>query len=259
MATLSPRNRYPSDVSDDEWEFIAPYLTLLAPDALQRKYDLREVFNAVRYLVKTGAPWRYLPTNFPPWPAVYQQARPWLEAGSSEALEHDLRLLLRVLQGRVLQSSPESGARASYNGHKRRRGSKVHAAVDTLGHLLALVVKPANADERARVAALAEQVQAVTGEHIEVVFVDHGYVGEEVATTAAAHGLHLEVVRLPGAKHGFVLLARRWVVERFFAWASRVRRLARDYERLPQLLAVLHFFVVACPMLHQLIHLYSSP
>jgi transposase len=262
--------RYPSDVSDEEWAFVAPYLTLLAPEALQRKYALREVFNAVRYLVRTGAPWRYLPTNFPPWPAVYQQARRWVEAGCFEALVQDLRLLVRALKGRapqptatildarVLQSTPESGARAGYNGHKRRKGSKVHAAVDTLGHLLALVVTPANEDERTQVAALTEQIQQVTGQHVERAFVDQGYTGPEVAHAAEAHGIRLEVVSLPEAKRGFVLLPRRWVVERFFAWTARFRRLARDYERLPQVLAGLHFLVAACLMLHQLIHLYSS-
>ena len=271
MSTPHPHKPYPSDVSDDEWEFAAPYLTLMTPAALQRAYDLRAVFNAVRWLAHTGAPWRYLPGDFPPWPAVYQQARRWLDAGCFEALVHDLRMLLRVLKGRaaqptatildarVLQSSPESGARAAYNGHKRRKGSKVHAAVDTLGHLLALVVTPANADERTQVAALAEQVQAVTGQHVEVAFVDQGYTGEEVATTAAAQGIQLQVVQLPEAKHGFVLLPKRWVVERSFAWTARFRRLARDYERLPGVLAGLHFLAFACLMLHQLIHLYSSP
>jgi transposase len=123
---------------------------------LQRKHDLRAVFNGLRYLAHTGAPWRYLPGDFPPWAAVDQPARRWMAAGCFEALVHDVRLLLRVLPGgdcrdaRVLQSPPESGARAGYNGHKRCKGSKVHAAVDTLGQLLALVVTPANLDESAR-------------------------------------------------------------------------------------------------------------
>ena len=266
----TPRKPYPSDVSDDEWQFVAPYLTLLALDALQRRHDLREVFNAVRWLTHTGAPWRYLPGDFPPWPAVYQQARRWMDAGCFEALVHDLRLLLRVLQGRqpqptaaildgrVLQSTPESGARAGYSGYKRRKGSKVHAAVDTLGHLLALVVTPASDDERTQVGALAAEVQAVTGEHVELAFVDQGYTGEEPAAAAAAHGIQLEVVKLPEAKRGFVLLPKRWIIERDFAWTARFRRLARDYERLPSVLAGLHFLAFACLMLHQLVHLFSS-
>ncbi len=97
MSTPRPHKRYPSDVSDDEWAFVAPYLTLITPDGLQRTYALRDVFDAVRWVVRTGAPWRYLPGDFPPWPAVYQQARRWMEAGCFESLVQDLRLLVRVL------------------------------------------------------------------------------------------------------------------------------------------------------------------
>ncbi len=105
-------------------------------------------------------------------------------------------------------------------------------AVDTLGDLLALLVTPANAQDRAQVAALAAAVQEVTGQTVEVAFVDQGYTGEQPAADAAAHGIRLEVVKLEEAKRGFVLLPRRWVVERSFAWAARFRRLAKDYERL---------------------------
>jgi transposase len=265
--TRPTRKSYPTDVSDDEWALVAPYLTLMAEEALQRRYPLREVFNAVRWMVRAGAPWRLLPTNFPPWAAVYQQARRWLADGCFEALVHDLRLLLRLALGRtgqptaaifdarVLQSSPESGARAGYDGHKRRNGSKLHQAVDTLGSLLALTVTPANADERTQVAELAAQVQEVTGDHVELAWVDQGYTGDAAEQAAAGQGIRLEVVKLPEAKHGFVLLPRRWVAERSFAWEARFRRLARDYERLPAVLAGLHFIAFACLLLHQVIPL----
>jgi transposase len=271
MSTIIPtRKAYPSDVSEEEWAFIAPYLTLMAPDALQRRHDLREVFNALRYLVRSGIPWRMLPNDLPPWPAVYQQARRWMEAGAFASAVHDLRLLVRVLKGRqpqptaaildarVMQSTPESGARAGYSGHKRRKGSKVHAAVDTLGHLLALSVTAANEDERTQVATVATAVQEVTGQHVEIAYVDEGYTGEAAATAAREQGIQLVVVKLPEAKRGFVLLPKRWVVERSFAWAARFRRLARDFERLPEVLAGLHFLAFACLMLHQFIQLYSS-
>jgi transposase len=270
-STSIPRKPYPSDVSDEEWSFVAPYLTLLPQDAGQRKYDLREVFNGVRYIVKTGAHWRMMPHDLPPWPLVYQQMRRWMDAACYEAIVHDLRILLRraaerpeppsaaILDGRTIQSTPESGARAGYDGHKRRKGSKVHVAVDTLGHLLALLVTPANEQERAQVEELATAVQAVTGEHVELAYVDQGYTGEAPATAAADHGIQLAVVKLPEAKRGFVLLPRRWVVERDFAWAARFRRLARDYERLAATLASLHFLAFACLMLHRFISLTLSP
>ena len=259
------RKPYPTDVTDDEWAFAAPYLTLLDPAAPQRKHDLREVFNALRWIVKAGAPWRLLPTNFPPWEAVYQQTQRWIAAGCFEAMVHDLRAILRwaegradaptaaILDARTVQSTPESGARAGWDGHKRRKGSKIHAAVDTLGHLLALLVTPANAQERDQVEELATAVQAATGASVELAWVDEGYTGEEPAAAAEAQGMRLEVVKLPEAKRGFVLLPRRWVVGRSFAWAARFRRLARDYERLPETVAGLHFLAFACLMLHRLV------
>jgi transposase len=259
------RKPYPTDVSDDEWSFVAPYLTLMNQDAPQRVYDLREVFNALRWIVHTGAPWRYLPGDLPPWEAVYQQTRRWLDAGVFETMVHDLRQMLRWADGRhpqptavifdsaTRQSTPQSGHRAGYDGHKRRKGSKIHLAVDTLGHRLAVLVTPANAQERAQVAALAEAVQDATGQTVALAFVDQGDTGEQPAADAAAHGIQLDVIKLPAAKRGFVLLPRRWVVERVFAWASRFRRLAKDYERLPEVVAGLHFLAFVSLMLHRLV------
>jgi transposase len=259
------RKPYPTDVSDDQWAFVAPYLTVMDPAAPQRNHDLREVFNALRWIVRTGAPWRYLPHEFPPWEAVSQQAQRWIAAGCFAAMVHDLRTILRVAAGRApeptaaivdsrtLQSTPESGQRAGSNGAKRRKGSKVHLAVDTLGHLLALHVTPADAQDRAQVATLAAAVQAATGGTVELAFVDQGYTGATPAAEAAAQGIRLAVVKLPDAKRGFVLLPRRWVVERSFGWAARFRRLARDYERLPATLAGLHFVAFAVLMLTRLL------
>jgi transposase len=257
------RKAYPSDVSDDEWAFVAPYLTLMREDAPQRDYALRDVFDALRWLVKTGCQWRYLPGDFPPWEAVYQQARRWLAAGCFEAVAHDLRELLRLAEGRnpgpsavildsrTIQSTPESGSRAGYDGHKRRKGSKVHAAVDTLGHLLALVVTPASEQDREQVGELASAVQEATGQTVSLAYADQGYTGDQPAADAAAHGIALEVVRHTEAKRGFVLLPRRWVVERSFGWMARFRRLARDYERLATTLAGWHWVAFLALMLHR--------
>src|SRR5680860_478660 len=251
------RKPYVSDVSDDEWAFVAPYLTLMDEVAPQRHHDLREVFNALRYIARGGLQWRMMPNDLPPWQAVYQQTRRWMAAGVFEAIVHDLREIVRVAQGRAaqptaaildsrtLQSTPESGARAGYDGAKRKKGSKVHVAVDTLGQLLALHVTPANVQERSQVAQLAEAVQAATGKSVEIAYVDQGYTGEAPAAAAQAHGIQLEVVKLPAAKHGFVLLPRRWVVERSFAWTGRFRRLARDYERLQTTLEGFHYVAFA--------------
>jgi len=255
---------YPSDVSDEEWAFVAPYLALCREDAKQREHSLRAVFNALRWLVRSGAHWRMMPHDLPPWPVVYQQTQRWIRAGCFETMVEDLRSLLREFAGRkpqptamiadsrTLQSTPESGARAGYDGAKRRKGSKVHAAVDTLGNLLALHVTAADEQDRAQVERLAKQVQQITGDSVELAYVDQGYTGEAAEEAAAKHGIHLTVVKHTQAKRGFVLLPRRWVVERSFAWAARFRRLARDYERLSQTLAGFHYFAFACLMLANL-------
>lgn len=257
---MEERKAYPSDVSDEEWGFVAPYLTLMTEDAPQRDYSLREVFNGLRWLVRSGASWRMMPHDLPPWWAVYQQTQRWLKAGVFEDMVHDLRTLLRLAQGRqaqpsavildsrTLQSTPESGGRAGYDGAKRKKGSKTHMVVDTLGDLLALLVTPANDQDRDQVRQLAQQVQKVTGDTVEVAFVDEGYTGEKAAQAADGEGIRLEVIKLPDVKKGFVLLPRRWVVERSFGWAARFRRLARDYERLPETLVGLHFLAFAILM-----------
>lgn len=258
------RKPYASDVTDPEWEFLLPYLTLMREDAPQRAHDLREVFNAIRYVVRTGCQWRMLPNDLPDWTVAYQQARRWVQAGVFEDIAHDLRAVLRlaegrnaepsavILDGRTLQSTPESGARAGYDGAKRKKGSKVHVAVDTLGNLLALKVTAANEQERAQVADLAARVQEVAGDTVQVAFVDQGYTGESAEDQAGEQGIRLEVVKHTQAKRGFVLLPRRWVVERTFGWLGRFRRLARDYERLAEMLAGWHWLAFLTLLVRQL-------
>lgn len=261
---------YPSDVSDEEWEFLVGYLTLMEEEAPQRQYPLRSVFNALRYCIRAGCPWRLLPNDLPPWTVVYQQTRRWMRAGVFEEIAADLRVLLRLADGRskqpsaavfdsrTLQSTPESGARAAYDGYKRRKGSKVHLAVDTLGHLLALHVTEASQQDRAAVGELARRVQEATGQSVELAWVDQGYTGEQAQQDAEMHGLQLEVVKLPEVKKGFVLLPRRWVVERSFAWFARFKRLARDYERLSETLIGMHWIAAILLMLNNAAPLLST-
>jgi transposase len=130
------RKPYPCDVSDEEWAFVAPYLMLMREDAPQREYPLREIFNALRYLARCGGPWRMLPNDLPPWEAVYGQMRRWLASGVFERMAQDLREILRwregraeqptaaILDSRTLQSTPESGARAGFDGAKKKKGRK---------------------------------------------------------------------------------------------------------------------------------------
>ena len=141
------RKPYPSDVNDDEWALVAPYLTLITEDAPQRAQSLREVFHGLRWIVRAGAAWRLMPHDLPPCHTGYQQSQRWRKAGVFAAIVQDLRAVWRLAVGRTaepsaaicdsrtVQSTPASGTRAGYDGAKRRRGSKVHRAVDTLGHL----------------------------------------------------------------------------------------------------------------------------
>ena len=258
------RKSYPSDVSDAEWEFLVPYLTLMRATARQRESALRDQFDALRYVVKTGCQWDFLPHDFPPWTAVYQQARRWVAAGVFEAIAHDLRMILRlvaereaqptavILDARTLRSTPASGGRAGYDGAKKTKGSKVHLAVDTLGHLLALTVTAADEQDRAQVGELTARIQRVTGDTVEVAFVDQGYTGAAAAEQAQATRIRLDVVKHTEAKTGFVLLPRRWVVERTIGWLARFRRLARDYERLAETLAGWHWLAFLTLLLPRL-------
>ena len=264
------RNPYPSDVSDEEWAFVAPYLCLMREDAPQRLYPLREVYNGLRYAVRAGEAWRMMPNDLPPWTVIYRQTRRWMDAGKFEEIVHDLRLVLRLCSGRraqptaavidsrTMRSTPESGARSGYDGYKRTKGSKVHKVVDTLGHLLTLYVTPANEQERDQVSLLTQEVAAVTGQSVTTLYADQGYTGHEVAGDARANGMELVVVGLKEARRGFVLLPKRWVIERTNAWASRFRRPARDHERLPEVLAGMHYAAFAILMLAQLGRLLKS-
>ena len=270
MQETRSRKAYPSDVTDEEWVFLEPYLTLIRADAPQRVHDLRDILDALRWLVRTGAQWRYLPGDFPPWPAVYQQTRRWMDAGCFEALLHDIRAILRkaagrkelptaaILDSRTLRSTPESGARAGYDGAKKTNGSKVHLAVDTLGELLALLVTAADEQDRELVGELTEKVRKVTAGSVKRAYVDQGYTGQDAAEAAAEQGIELSVVRLAEAKHGFVLLPRRWVIERSFGWMSRFRRLGRDCERLAEMLAGFHLVAFGMLMLSRLVALQTA-
>ncbi len=261
---MTDRKSYPTDVSDDEWAFVAPYLSLMKEDAPQREHSLREVFNAMRWIVHAGSSWRLLPHDFPPYYVVFQQTQRWLKAGVFEDIVHDLRSLLRLLAGRkasptagiidsrTLHGSIENGDRGGYDANKKKKGSKLHMVVDVLGNLLAAHVTPANEQDRAQVGELAKKVQEATGDRVQVMFADQGYTGEEAGSQTAEHGIRLEVVKRPEGVKGFILLPRRWVVERSFGWMTRFRRLVRDYERLPETLAGLHFAAFASVMLSRI-------
>lgn len=254
---MKARTGYPTDLDDETYQFMLPYLLLTKEDAAQRKYPIRDVLNALFWMVRSGAPWEYLPNDFPPAEVVRQQAQRWFDHHCFEDMVHDLRIMTRVQQkknaqptaviidSRTLQSTPESGSRAGYDGAKKKKGTKIHLVVDTLGDLLTVLATPANEQDRAQVGQLCKEVQHLTGVNVEVAFVDQGYTGKKPAQQAAEQGVELIVVKHHEAKKGFILLPRRWVVERSFGWLSRFRRLGRDLERLSSTLVGFHFVAFA--------------
>jgi transposase len=149
---------YPSDVSDEEWAFVLPYLLLSGEDSAHREHDLRAVFSGVRYIARTGNQWRFMPHDYPPWPGSISRCSAGCGPDASSGWS----------KTRTFCCASLPVARASYDGAKRRKGSKVHIAVDTLGHLLALTVTPADQGGREQVAALAEEMQQVTGNPVEL-------------------------------------------------------------------------------------------
>jgi transposase len=260
------RTPYPSDVTDDEWAFVSAYLVLMDEAAPQRTHDLRAVFNGVRWIVRTGAPWRMLPHDLPPWAAVYQQTQRWIRAGVCETMVYDLRVLLRVAAGRArqhsaaifdartVQSTPESGARGGSDGHKRRKGSTTHLAVDTLGLLLAVHVTAANEQERAQVATLAEAVQEVTGQQSRWPLSTKGTQVRTPKRTPPHMASDWRWSRCP-RRSGALCCYPGAGSSSGVSPGWRNSDASRDYERLPDTVAALHFVAFASLMLHRVIPL----
>jgi transposase len=187
-----------------------------------------------------------IPEDLPLGAAVDHQVQRWIRARVFEDMVHDLREILRVsacheerptsvvIDSRTLQSTPESGHRVGYDGAKRWKGSKIHLAEDTPGHLLLLHVTRADRQDLTQIKCTANAVQRATGKSVELAYVDRGYTGEQAEEDAQEHRISLHVMNLPQAKRGFVLLPKRRFVERGFAWMARFRRLAKDFERQPK-------------------------
>lgn len=238
-----PAQRYATDLTDAEFALVAPHLP--APRRLGRPptTDLREVVNAILYLLRTGCPWHLLPKQFPPKSTVYGYFRRLWEDGTWATMHAMLVMAAREQAGK--EASPtvgiidsqsvkttEAGGPRGYDAGKKVNGRKRHILVDTLGFLLALVIHPASLQDRDGFALVCRRLRRRLP-WLAVIFADGGYQGETTACTAAQERLRLEIVkRSPTAAHGFVVLPKRWIVERSFAWFGRNRRLAKDFEQL---------------------------
>lgn len=234
---------YPSDLSDGEWTYLQQHLPSEPSCGRPRTHSLREICNAIFYVLRTGCPWRYLPSSFPPWQTVYYHFRRWRLKGSWYRLFTALRGAERERVGRNAEPSAaimdsqsvktveELASISGFDAHKHVKGRKRHILVDTLGLPLSIYVTPADMHDtrgaRCLLAGLAPLVP-----HLKKIWADAAYRGQELAEWCKAEGgWELEVVeRIPGTR-GFSVQPRRWVVERTFGWLSRNRRLSKDYER----------------------------
>lgn len=239
------RQPYPTDLSDAEWHRLAPLVPKPKAGGRPPKYPRREILNAILYLVRAGCTWRLLPHEFPSWRIVYHYFRLWRLQGVWQRIHHRLRKLLRKAAGRepspsaaILDSqsvkTTERGGEKGYDAGKNVNGRKRHILVDTLGLLLVVRVTAASTQDRdgARLllTALARQWT-----RLRLIWADSAYAGELiewVRQLRERRRVKLEIVRRSDATRGFVVLPKRWIVERTFGWLNRCRRLSKDYEYL---------------------------
>jgi transposase len=229
--------RYDSDLTDGEWRVIEPHLPVALAKGRPWAWSMREIVNGIFYVMRAGCPWRLLPRDLPPWETIYRWFAAWRDEGRFEAINHALVMVDRERVGRdasptgaIIDSqsvkTTEAGGPRGYDAGKKIKGRKRHALVDTDGRGLFLEPHPASIQDRDGGSALLQASRGLFP-FIAKVFADSGYAGEKVANATC---IAVEIVRASPDQIGFAVQPRRWVVERFFAWINRNRRLAKDFE-----------------------------
>ena len=236
------RQPYPTDLSDEQWQLLSPMLPPPFLVGRKRAVDLREVINAILYLLRCGCAWRYLPHDFPQWTTVYYYFSRWRDMDWFVKLNAELRSEVRKAEGRnqnpsaaIIDSqsvkTTEQGGEKGYDAGKKVNGRKRHILVDTIGLLIIVKVLAANIQDRDGAKLLLEEVKERMP-RLFLIWADGGYRGKLIKWVATRCLWLIEVVKRNDDMKGFQVLPGRWVVERTFAWLSRNRRLSKDYERL---------------------------